>query len=173
MAGHRRWHSSFAGGAQEGGQTVHGDAALEGAVLFAKHLDGRVAFTQSAQLGRCVRMRRFEVTCMLRLVRELGAQHGPARLFCSAPYEVGLRGIVCGFQVQNSALWDAAVSRASWRSTVRDSTCRSRVVSSAAGAASFWDIVCEIVSYLSWRSGRSSYSPWSVGSGYPGLPLST
>jgi len=94
VAGHRRWHSSSAGGAQEGGKTVHADAALEGAVLFAKHLDGRVAFTQSAQLGCRVHMRRFKVTCMLRLVHELSAQHGQASFFRFVSREVCLRGVV-------------------------------------------------------------------------------
>ena len=44
VAGHRCWHSSFAGGAQEGRQIVHADAVLEGVVLFTKHLDGHVVF---------------------------------------------------------------------------------------------------------------------------------
>ena len=69
-------------------------AALEGVVLFAKHLDGHVAFTQSAQFGHRVCMRRFEVTCMLCLVRELGAQHGPACFFRLVSREVCLRGVV-------------------------------------------------------------------------------
>ncbi len=50
-------------------------------VLFTKQLDGHVAFTQSAQLGHRMRMYCFEMTCMLHLVRELGAQHGPASFF--------------------------------------------------------------------------------------------
>ena len=62
--------------------------------LFAKHLDDRVAFTQSAQLGRRARMRRFEVMCMLRLARELGAQNGPACFFRFVSREVCLRGVV-------------------------------------------------------------------------------
>jgi hypothetical protein len=39
-------------------------------------------------------MRRFEVTCMLRLARELGAQNGLACLFCFVSREVSLGGVV-------------------------------------------------------------------------------
>ena len=62
-----------------------------------------MAFTQRARLSRRARARRLEVTRtrILRLARELGAQNGPTCLFGFAPYEVGLRGIVCGLQAQN------------------------------------------------------------------------
>ncbi len=62
-----------------------------------------MTFTQRAQLSRRARARRLEVTRtrILRLARELGAQHGPVCLFRFAPYEVGLHGIVFGLQAQN------------------------------------------------------------------------
>jgi hypothetical protein len=76
---------------------------LERADLFAKYLDGRMAFTQRAQLSRRARARRLEVmrTRILRLARELGAKHGPGCLLCFVLYEVGLRGIAFRLQAHN------------------------------------------------------------------------
>jgi hypothetical protein len=67
---------------------------LEGMVLFAKHFDSHVAFTQSVQLSHCVRMCHFEVTCMLCLVHELGTQYGPTSFFRFMLREVCLCGVM-------------------------------------------------------------------------------
>src|SRR5216683_973477 len=114
-----------------------------------------MAFTQRAQLSHCACACRLKVmcTCILHLAHELSTQHGPACLFCFTPYKVGLHGIKCRLQVQNLS----AVGRGCFvlphgdELTVRDWTCHSPIVSSATGAVSFWDVVCESVSYLSWR----------------------
>jgi hypothetical protein len=76
---------------------------LEGVDLFAKHLDGHMAFIQCARLSYHAHTCHLEVMCarILRLAREYSVQHGPACLFCFAPYEVGLCGIECRLQAQN------------------------------------------------------------------------
>ena len=77
--------------------------ALEGAVLFAKHLDSRVALRHLAQPLRA-RTRCLEVVRMFHLARKLSAQHGPSCSFGFVPSEVCLHGVVsieCGLQAES------------------------------------------------------------------------
>lgn len=63
-----------------------------------------MTFSQRAQLGHRAPVGRLEVVCVLRLARELGAQHGPTGRLRFATREVGLLGRVRverGLQAQN------------------------------------------------------------------------